>query len=186
MLQVATSRSLHLTLLCHLHQAPPAHLYYTCPVESGQTGMGPCCTWGERRTTRVHDEAAGAAADREAAGLDAQPGDLALLQQVLEPREVLDAPHKRAVVRVRAAARRRLALARRAQPAHAPRRLRIMLLLLLRELPIRTLLVSDQFHAGALPAAAFALPPRRARPRASVPAQHVSAPAHYHPCSLHA
>ena len=57
-------------------------------------------SWGRARTTRVHDETAVAPADRKPPALDAQAGDLALLQQVLQAREELDAPREAPLVRL--------------------------------------------------------------------------------------
>jgi len=74
-------------------------------LRQDQGQAGPAAGAGRRgaRTARVHDEPAVAPADGEAPALDAQAGDLALLQQVLQPREVLDAPREAPLERLAAA-----------------------------------------------------------------------------------
>ena len=67
----------------------PECVHVFCSTHGGQAAS--------RRTSRVDDEAAFAAPHLEAATLDAHARDLALLQQLLEPREVLDAPRELAL-----------------------------------------------------------------------------------------
>lgn len=67
------------------------------------------CNWHRRQdrgdgTSRVNDQAAVPVADLEVSALYAQRSDLAFLQQVLQSREVLDAPHEPAAVAVAGAA----------------------------------------------------------------------------------